>query len=170
MPPLPIEWGNAFARQARADLLAWEILLNADHSLPSCQHLHFLQMPCEKLVKAHLCHSGSDPDDIQTSHAYIRKTLPIVLHDECRRSMNHRKIRALEATFRKFCAEIEYLSPSNTGDGSRLDNCEYPWLTGEKIRIPAEHSFWADELLKEPNGRTIIKTIRSAIDDFINDI
>ncbi len=39
-------WSRAYARQAPADLEAREALLGA--RVPACQHLHFLQMACEK--------------------------------------------------------------------------------------------------------------------------
>jgi hypothetical protein len=44
------EWRVAYAKQALADLLARERLL--EHSdVPECHQLHFLQMACEKLCK-----------------------------------------------------------------------------------------------------------------------
>src|SRR5271157_4632424 len=49
-------WSRAYARQAQADLEAREALLGAP--APACQHLHFLQMACEKIAKAHRCLGG----------------------------------------------------------------------------------------------------------------
>ena len=53
-------WSRAYARQAQADLEAREALLDA--TVPACQHLHFLQMACEKISKAHQCLGGADPE------------------------------------------------------------------------------------------------------------
>ena len=75
----PDEWGRAFAAQARADLGAYFRLAATD--LPECQKLHFLQMACETLAKAYLCHNGSDPSDVQKSHAYAASVLPPLLRD-----------------------------------------------------------------------------------------
>jgi hypothetical protein len=54
--PTPDNWGEAYATQALADFEAWnEFRKNA--GIAPCQKLHFLQMACEKLCKAHLCNS-----------------------------------------------------------------------------------------------------------------
>jgi hypothetical protein len=76
----PDDWGRAYARQARADFDAWDHLQGS--KLPECQKLHFLQMACEKLTKAHLCKAGSRPQDLQSSHAYIAKNLPFIVREE----------------------------------------------------------------------------------------
>jgi len=66
------EWRIAYAKQALADLLARERLLqHAD--VPDCQQLHFLQMACEKLCKAYLCGQGVDPETLRGSHAYNQR-------------------------------------------------------------------------------------------------
>jgi hypothetical protein len=52
-------WSRAYARQAQADLEARVALLGA--MVPACQHLHFLQIACEKIAKAHRCLGGADP-------------------------------------------------------------------------------------------------------------
>jgi hypothetical protein len=49
----PDNWGKAFAKQALADFEAWNEL-QGNTAIPSCQKLHFLQMACENLCKAHL--------------------------------------------------------------------------------------------------------------------
>jgi hypothetical protein len=72
-----MNWVQAFARQAKSDLNAREVLL-LESTLPACHSLHFLQMACEKLCKASLIKAGADPEDLQASHAYIAKHLPII--------------------------------------------------------------------------------------------
>lgn len=54
------EWASAYARQADADFTTFETLQSLP--LPQCHKLQFLQMACEKLVKAHLCGIGTDPE------------------------------------------------------------------------------------------------------------
>ena len=73
-----MDWAQAFARQAESDLDARELLV-ADRSLPACHFLHFLQMACEKLCKASMISAGSDPTEVQHSHAYIAKHLPTIV-------------------------------------------------------------------------------------------
>ncbi len=53
------DWAIAYARQADADFNTFEAI--QDLSIPSCHKLQFLQMACEKLVKAHLCQGGMVP-------------------------------------------------------------------------------------------------------------
>ena len=67
-------------RQADADFTAFEFVQNLP--LPTCHKLHFLQMACEKLVKAHLCGVGTEPRTLQSSHAYVADTLPVVLRQQ----------------------------------------------------------------------------------------
>ena len=45
------EWATGYARQADADFKTFEAV--QDLSIPECHRLLFLQMACEKLVKAH---------------------------------------------------------------------------------------------------------------------
>jgi len=75
-----IEWRAGFALQAKADLEARDQLLS-QASIPACQHLHFLQMACEKLCKAYLSGRGSEEADLRRSHAYIGKQLPIIARE-----------------------------------------------------------------------------------------
>ena len=64
----PDEWGRAYARQAQADVDTWDHLVGS--SLPECQKLHFMQMACEKLAKAHLYKAGARPEGLQGSHGF----------------------------------------------------------------------------------------------------
>ena len=73
-------WSVGYARQAQADFATFETLQVMP--VPECHKLQFLQMACEKLVKAHLCSEGSDPANLQASHAYVARTLPVVLRQQ----------------------------------------------------------------------------------------
>jgi hypothetical protein len=157
------EWSIGFARQADADFRTFELLQS--QPIPECHKLQFLQMACEKLVKAHLCGTGTDPEAIQSSHAYISASLPVVL----RQNAMHFNLKGpaakkvLEAA-RHLAEEIELSSPSVDRGGRRPDNCEYPWEDEDgKLHLPLEWTFYPSRLLLEPSGRSVLKLIRGAI-------
>ena len=75
------EWAVGYARQAGADFATY-LELQGNSSIPQCHKLQFLQMACEKLVKAHLIAGGTDPKTLQTSHAYVAGTLPVVIRQQ----------------------------------------------------------------------------------------
>lgn len=162
------EWRVAYARQALADLRAREKLLQyAD--IPDCQQLHFLQMACEKLCKAHLCGQGIEPEALRGSHAFISGQLPLIvryyLSQEGRKTQTGRTwiIPAIRILARK----IELLAPAVDDAGRQPANCEYPWAGPDgKVRIPAEHNFGLD-LLHEKAGRHLLKVLYTAVEDLI---
>src|SRR5438132_8322504 len=112
-----MNWVQAFARQAASDMNAREVLA-ADRSLPACHALHFLQMACEKLCKASMISTGSDPILVQRSHASIAKHLPTIaglyLSREARRLPRDNWI--VDA-IRPLAKKIELLSPAVKGGG-----------------------------------------------------
>src|SRR5712692_3873978 len=120
------EWSAGYARQADADFKTFEML--EPMSIPQCHKLQFLQMACEKLVKAHLCGQGTDPQPLQRGHAYVAGTLPIVLRQQAA-FVNFTGPQAKEVfrRVRHLAQEIELLAPSVKRGGQREDNCEYPW-------------------------------------------
>jgi hypothetical protein len=75
------QWSHGYARQADADFKMFQLYWSpeAPSTIAECHKLLFLQMACEKLVKAHLCGQGKDPAALQTSHAYVAGTLPVIL-------------------------------------------------------------------------------------------
>ena len=104
------QWASGYARQAEADFTTYEEA--QDFPIPECHRLLFLQMACEKLVKAHLCGIGTDPAAVQTSHAYIAKTLPVVLRQQAVH-FNYAGKKAAEALKHatRLAQEIELLAP-----------------------------------------------------------
>lgn len=76
----PAEWARGYARQADADFKTFMAIQAL--SVPMCHQLQFLQMACEKLVKAHLCQAGANLSALQKSHAYVGKHLPRVLGEQ----------------------------------------------------------------------------------------
>ncbi len=160
------DWQRAFAKQAKADFDTWE-RLQADETIPRCHKLLFLQMACEKVVKAHLCGAGSDPDAIQGSHAYLGKNFqPIARIHYARR---HK--RAPDHLLRQMCRlarEVELLSPAVDDGGSRRDNCEYPWKRSDgSLCVPANYSFPNLSLLTELPGRVFLKIVRDETSELL---
>ncbi|MCI0459531.1 MAG: hypothetical protein L0Z62_21490 [Gemmataceae bacterium] len=164
------EWSKAYARQADADLRAFEALQDVP-GVSECHKLQFLQMACEKLAKAHLCGEGTDPANLQSSHAYIAKTLPIILKQYATYiKYTGKKAREVLRHAKRICGEIEILAPAVRRGGGRPDNCEYPWCdAGGAVHIPAEWKFVPSQLLLLPSGRTFLKLLRGALDRLLKD-
>jgi hypothetical protein len=162
--PTNAEWATAYARQADADFKTFTSIHAT--SIPECHKLQFLQMACEKLVKARLCGGGTDSSSVQASHAYISKSLPVVLRQQAV-FVNFRGGKA-EAVLKHadyLAQEIELLAPAVKRGGQRPDNCEYPWEDSDgKLHLPLDWSFNPSQLTVMPSGRTILKLIRGAID------
>ena len=158
------EWARGYARQAAADFDTWSIL-QGQRTVPTCHKLLFLQMACEKLTKAHLCKAGSDPGQLQTSHAYIAKNLPIVIRQQMAELGDSVKGKGWILLHSKHLAqEIEMLAPAVKRGGRRPDNCEYPWEdAGGRLHVPLDWSFVPANLLIAPAGRTFLKLVREAI-------
>lgn len=160
-------WRTAYARQAKSDLDARDVLLRAEQ-LPACHQLHYLQMACEKLAKAHLIAGGTDPADLQSSHAYVAKRLPIIARQLlAREARRHPRDTWILAAIRKLARQIELLAPAVDDDGRSPANCEYPWpLPDGNIIAPAHHAFGLS-LLYEKAGTTLLKIMRLAIDELL---
>jgi hypothetical protein len=77
----PEEWTVGYARQAEADFQTF-LVLQEIGSVPQCHKLQFLQMACEKLVKAHLINGGADPFTLQSSHSRVTGTLPVIIRQQ----------------------------------------------------------------------------------------
>lgn len=158
------EWARGYARQASADFETWNIL-QTHPGVPICHKLLFLQMACEKLTKAHLCKAGSDPRQLQSSHAYVAKNLPIVVRQQMAELGSSVKGKDWVLQHSKHLAqEIEMLAPAVKRGGQRPDNCEYPWEDADgRLHVPLDWSFVPANLLIAPAGRTFLKLIREAI-------
>lgn len=169
MSDLQTQWRVAYGTQAKADLAARRTLA-AVRRLPECQHLHHLQMACEKLCKAYLCGTGTDPADLRTSHAYIAGPLPVIARQAFAvESLEKRRDRdwALPA-IRKLARRIELLAPAVDDGGATPANCEYPWLGPDgSVRAPAEHDFEFG-LLYDPAGKLLLKVLDAAADALID--
>jgi hypothetical protein len=162
-------WSRAYARQAKADLDAREALLDA--AVPACQHLHFLQMACEKIAKAHRCLGGTDPETLMHSHGFAAKVLPQIARELLRRSAFAAELAVqrvtVEPIVRELSREVDLLAPSVDDDGRRPDNCEYPWEDDQGVlHVPAENAFPRLETLhRHRAGATFLKIITTAANE-----
>ncbi|HSI33299.1 MAG: hypothetical protein ACAI43_11720 [Phycisphaerae bacterium] len=163
-----MDWKVAFARQAGSDLDARDALLDASEELPECHQLHCLQMACEKLCKAYLIGHGSDPDALQSSHAYVAKTLPnIARHILSRQASQIPHDTWVIAAIRNLARRIELLAPAVRDGGRAETNCEYPWEKPDgEIVAPADFNFGLD-LLHQKAGVTLLKVMRIAIAELL---
>lgn len=157
-----MNWTQAFARQAASDLDARELLV-ADSSLPSCHSLHLLQMACEKLCKASMISTGSDPIEVQRSHAYIAKHLPTIARLYMSREAGRLpRDNWIVHAIRPLARKIELLSPAVRDGGRSPQNCEYPWAAADgSVTAPADHKF-DFSMLFESAGVALLKIIRQA--------
>ncbi|MDB5350931.1 MAG: hypothetical protein JWN86_2178 [Planctomycetota bacterium] len=168
----PTDWALAYARQADADFRAWELCETHPEAVAAeCHKLLFLQMACEKLCKAHLIRGGTVPQDLQSSHGYIEKPLPLVMRQQIiHLGQNPKKMQSVLTLCRHLAGEIEVLNPAMRRDGQRPDNCEYPWEAGDRVISPLTWSFQALRLCTVSAGRTFVKLLRGAIDRIINEL
>jgi hypothetical protein len=162
-------WSRAYAKQARGDFQAFEIL-RGNEELPECHSLHFLQTACEKLCKAFLCGGGTEPDELQTSHAFIAGPLPLIARQQYVR-LGGRSDRSRShqfKLFRQLAREIELLAPQVNAGGRRPENCDYPWEDQGRVNVPVELSFPNLGFLDQATGRLLLKLIHAGIDQLLS--
>lgn len=159
----PQDWTRAYALQARTDFECWNLLQTG--SAPLCQRLHFLQMACEKLSKAHMIHHGTAPGLVQARHNYTTTVLPAALEEQLRVVGQASQWPALQGYARRLAQEIDFLAPSVDDNGQRPDNCEYPWEDALGVlHSPLTHSFAVGRLLVTPRSLFLLKLVSNAID------
>jgi hypothetical protein len=158
-------WTQAFARQAVSDLDARNVLAS-NQSLPACHALHFLQMAAEKLCKACMISTGSDPMQVQRSHAFIAKHLPTIVRLYMSREAGRLpRDNWIVDAIRPLARKIELLSPAVKGGGRSPQNCEYPWVASDgSITAPADHPF-EFSMLFDKAGVALLKIVRQAAVD-----
>ncbi|ODT98864.1 MAG: hypothetical protein ABS79_05230 [Planctomycetes bacterium SCN 63-9] len=167
----PSEWARGYARQAQADFLMWQAL-EEDRDVQLCHRMMFLQMACEKLCKARLIHQGTLPSNVQTSHGYIAKPLPLIIRAQL--EFMGWDLRARDDLYhfaRRLSPEIELMNPSVDRNGQRPDNCEYPWEDAvSKLHSPLDWSFNPARILRNPLGPSFIKLLRLAMDRAVEEM
>ncbi len=160
-------WRRAFALQAQADLRTRDFLCRPEaRQMPECHRLQFLQMACEKLVKAHMYDVGMIPP---RAHTVIAKHLPGIVNEYQKRQTGKKLPSHLDQRVRALAREIELLAPAVDDAGRRPVNCEYPWSdpVGDRIFIPAEYEFTSLKLHDDVAGRVILKVLPIAIADLL---
>jgi len=167
-----LDWSHGYARQADADFEMFQTLGRLELesvAIAECHKLLFLQMACEKLAKAHLCGEGTDPTALQTSHAFVAGTLPVILRQTATAlGYKGKQARWVLEHAKHLAAEIECLAPAVKRGGQRRDNCEYPWTDDQdNLHVPLDWPFPPSKLLTIPAGRTVLKLIRAAIDNLL---
>lgn len=151
-----MNWAQAFAKQACSDFAAREHVLRS-RSLPSCHHLHYLQMAMEKAAKAHLIAGGCDPMALQGSHAYVAKVIPAIVKFSLGQTMEKVPPWMMKAV-RAWSRRVELLHPQVDDNGTVPANCEYPWQAPEgNVLTPAEHDFPG---ITVPDSTFVARTIK----------
>lgn len=139
-----------------------------------CHSLHFLQMACEKLCKAHLydANEGADDGEYETSHGYTSKNLHLIVQRAFQRVHPNGKtaqLKKLVSLTKQLASEVCYLSPAIGKDGNRPDNCEYPWPDGKGgYIVPTNHDFRTlAGMIAGQQYAQVFKMISNAIDDLL---
>jgi hypothetical protein len=160
------EWARGYARQADADFRTFMTLQQHLPSVPECHKLQFLQMACEKLVKAHLCGDKTDPASLQKRHAFVATGLPVVLRQQATFvGFGGANAKQVLQRAKHLSQEIDVLAPAVKRGGKRPDNCEYPWEDEDgKLHAPLDWAFYPTQLLLLPSGPAFLKLVRGAID------
>lgn len=153
---------QAFRRQALSDWRTYQILVRQAADL--CQQLHYLQMACEKLCKAHQLAAGSKPQDVQSGHRSASKVLPAIIKQILSRQalgkISASEEQGINKRAKKFAREVELLAPAVDDGGRRPDNCEYPWkYDSGDVFSPLDYNFPGMRVLTLPSGGRILKAI-----------
>jgi hypothetical protein len=161
-------WAVGFATQSRSD---WQVYgrLAADQQIPACHELHYLQMACEKIAKAYRCRdTAANLEDLLKRHVGFAKFMGSFLASpsikEAYRGRDA-QLRQVSRLARTLAREIEKLAPAVDRAGSP-ENAEYPWETGDDVISPCEYSYPRLSLLMSPGGRTLLKLLARAIQEF----
>ncbi|HEX2570817.1 MAG TPA: hypothetical protein VH877_14765 [Polyangia bacterium] len=160
-------WAYGYAKQSRSDFALYQRLeLSGEER---CHCLHFLQMACEKIAKAYRFRDTATSEErLTTEHVAFSQFIDSFLAsgDMKRRYRDHlEQLLRMRQHARLLAREIEKLAPAVDREGTPV-NAEYPWQEGEQIVSPCEYGFPQLELLKGPLGRSFLKLVKVAIDDF----
>lgn len=161
-------WAAAFAEQGRSD---WQVydLLAKNPRLADCHELHYLQMACEKIAKAYRCRDTTTKlEDLLTRHVGLAKFVETFLSSPAtRRAYRGRgaQLQQLSRLARTLAKEIERLAPAVDRAGSP-ENAEYPWESEGEVISPCQYSFPRLSLLTTAGGRSFLKLMSRAIQEF----
>ena len=168
MPPSREVWASAFALQSRSD---WQVFdrLAADSRISACHELHYLQMACEKIAKAYRCRdTAANLEELLTQHVGFTKFMgsflasPSIKDAYRGRDAQRREVAKLA---RVLAREIEKLAPA-VDRVTSPENAEYPWESGENVIAPCLYDYPRLSLLTSAGGRTFLKLVARAIEEF----
>lgn len=168
MPASREAWAAAFAAQSRSD---WQVFgrLAADPQIPVCHELHYLQMACEKIAKAYRCRdTATNLEDLLKRHVGFAKFIgSFLVSPSLKEAYRGRdaQLRQVAKLARALAREIEKLAPAVDRTGTP-ENAEYPWEAGDEIISPCHYSYPRLSLLTSPGGRTLLKLLGRAIQEF----
>ncbi|HKY41317.1 MAG TPA: hypothetical protein VJN18_35535 [Polyangiaceae bacterium] len=160
-------FSSAFIAQARSEWAVFN-LLAGQSGVPVCHQLHYLQMVCEKVAKAYrLRDTKTSVDDLVSKHSGFAKFVGpfflAVLKDDY--VGKDAQLTGLIAGARKLAREIEKLAPAIDRLASP-ENAEYPWERDNAVTAPCDYSFPSLDLLRQAGGRTFLKLVTRALDEF----
>ena len=168
MPPSREAWASAFAAQSQSDWQAYDFLAAATH-LPACHQLHSLQMACEKIAKAYRCRDKSvNLEELLKRHVGFSKFMGSFLTSPSLKEAYRGRAAQLSEVSRlarALAREIEKLAPA-VDRAASPENAEYPWDFGEDVISPCHYSYPRLSLLLSPGGRTFLKLVAKAIQEF----
>jgi hypothetical protein len=129
-------------------------------------------MACEKIAKAYRIRDTAAPLDgengLLTRHVGFYKFLrAFLLSPTVRRDYEGRdeQRQVQSRMILKLARQVERLAPS-VDHLSSPENVEYPWKAADEVVAPCDHDFSRLSLLADPGGRTFLKVLRRAVDDF----
>ncbi len=159
-------WSDAYLDQARSD---WNVYLGlaGDSSVPPCHELHYLQMATEKLSKAFLLASTSNPSKMKHGHSAFVKFLRTASRSPALAQslgMHGRQLKSHLDALKPVAFEVERLAPALAHGGA---NSEYPWEDPAGIvHHPAAFAFQAHALLSSTSGRSLLKLVEYVLRNF----
>jgi hypothetical protein len=168
MPPSRDAWASAFAAQSRSDWRVYDRLAG-ELEIPACHELHYLQMACEKIAKAYRCRdTDANLDEFLTRHVGFAKFMGSFLASpsikEAYRGRDA-QLQEVAKLARALAREIEKLAPS-VDRAASPENAEYPWETGGVVIAPCQYGYPRLSLLTSAGGRTLLKLVTRAIQEF----
>lgn len=151
--------------QAKSDYEIFERLRS--QGVAQCHLLHYLQMCTEKIAKAYYWREGSAAP---MSHVGFVRFLTLLA--QSRQRDNRERIATLFG-YKRFndfqsrvrmttplAYDLERLAPALAADGP---NTEYPWPHQAPQQAPAAFDFPTWREFEKPNGRELMKIIKSAV-------
>lgn len=132
-----------------------------------CQQLHYLLMTTEKLAKAYFARNASPPPQ----HGGFPRFLQTLVHHADQKITprlfgfpNHQVFRSwVRGGVIVLAHELEQLWPRRNYDGP---NPEYPWPHAVPQFVPVTLPFPIWPKLHTPAGRTFLKFIDTAVNEF----